>query len=359
DVATALLAGTDTQAILEVVASRARELVAADVATIALPNGRGEQMMITVAVGRHADTLLGRVYNRAASIAGDVLDSGEALALEDLSREQRVEQPQVQLGTIGPAVFIPLGRGDEVLGMLVVGRVVGAPPFTSRDVDAVRQFASQAAVVIDYGQTHEDLHRLSLLEDQERIARDLHDRVIQRLFATGLSLQGATRLIREDEARRRVEAAVEELDNTVRHIRTVIFEVESHFGADSTRGRILELTRETARSLGFQPRVTFDGPVDVEVPSRVAEDLLSTLREALSNVARHAHATSVSVAVSVGDEIVLRVIDDGIGPPSDTSREGKGLGNMRTRAERHGGRMEIRSGGHVVGTTIEWRVPKP
>jgi signal transduction histidine kinase len=243
--------------------------------------------------------------------------------------------------------------------MLVVGRVVGAPPFTSRDVDALRQFASQASVVIDYGQTREDLHRLSLLEDQERIARDLHDRVIQRLFATGLSLQGATRLIREDEARRRVEAAVEELDNTVRHIRTVIFEVESHFGADSTRSRILELTRETARSLGFQPRVTFDGPVDVEVPNRIAEDLLSTLREALSNVARHAHATSVSVAVSVGDEIVLRVIDDGIGPPSDTSREGKGLGNMRTRAERHGGSMEIRPGGHVVGTTIEWRVPKP
>ena len=136
-------------------------------------------------------------------------------------------QPQVRLGTIGPAVFVPLGAPGDIIGFLSVARPTGREPFTTHDVEVLQQFATQASVVIEQGRTREDLHRLSLLEDQERIARDLHDTVIQRLFATGLSLQGVTRLIREEEARRRIEDAVEELDLAVRHIRTVIFDVEA------------------------------------------------------------------------------------------------------------------------------------
>jgi signal transduction histidine kinase len=358
EVAMALLAGTDTHAILEVVAARARELVDAELATIALPDERGATFTIQVAVGAHADDVLGQAFDRTGSITARVLDAREPLAVGDLSRDPRVTQPQVRLGMLGPAVFVPLGGPDQVFGSLSVSRAVGSPQFASREVEVLQQFAGQAGVVIDYGRTREDLHRLSLLEDQERIARDLHDTVIQRLFATGLSLQGATRLIRDDEVRRRVEAAVEELDTTVRHIRTVIFDVEApRFGSASTRRQVVELTREAARALGFQPRVSFDGPVDVEVSSDVADDLLPVLREALSNVARHAQAQSVTVLVTVGSDVVLLVGDDGVGPPSDVQSSGHGLTNMRARAERHGGRFTIRRG-DTGGTVVEWRVPK-
>jgi signal transduction histidine kinase len=255
-------------------------------------------------------------------------------------------------------VFLPLGAPDQPIGSLSVSRPTGSVPFTSRDVELLQQFATQASIVIEQGRAREDLHRLSLLEDQERIARDLHDTVIQRLFATGLSLQGVTRLVPDDEARRRIEVAVDELDTVVRHIRTVIFDVEtSRAGAGSLRREILDIAREAARPLGFQPRVTFNGPVDTEVAGTVASDLLATLREALSNVARHANAEAVRVEVNVASGAVcLRVEDDGVGMPADRGDSGHGLLNMRTRAERHGGTLVV---GSVTphGTQIEWEVP--
>ncbi len=267
----------------------------------------------------------------------------------------------MRLGTIGPAVFVPLGAPGAVIGSLSVSRPVGGDQFTTRDVEVLQQFATQASVVIEQGRTREDLYRLSRLEDQERIARDLHDTVIQRLFATGLSLQGATRLIRENEARRRVEAAVEELDLTVRHIRTVIFDVEAaRSSADSVRRSILEIAREAARSLMFQPRVVFDGPVDTEITAALADDLLATLREALSNVARHAGCGSVVIEVSATPAaITLRVTDDGVGLPEDVSSGGRGLTNMHARAERHHGHCTVERGPDDIGTVVDWWVPNP
>ena len=299
DIATALLTGLDTHQILEVIAERACQIVDAELATIALPDAATSELTIQVAVGWQADVILGEIVGASDTITSRVFQTGLPVAVADLSRDSRVAQPQVRLGTIGPAVFVPLGAPGAVIGSLSVSRPLGADQFTTRDVEVLQQFATQASVVIEQGRTREDLYRLSRLEDQERIARDLHDTVIQRLFATGLSLQGATRLIREDEARRRVEAAVEELDLTVRHIRTVIFDVEAaRSSADSVRRSVLEISREAARSLAFQPRVVFDGPVDVEITGTLADDLLATLREALSNVARHADAHSVVIEVS-------------------------------------------------------------
>jgi signal transduction histidine kinase len=357
-VATALLTNTDTHTILEVVAERARQIVAADLATIALPDPASSEMTIQVAVGWEADRILGERVGSTDTITAHIFQTGEPVALIDLSCDTRVAQPQVRLGTIGPAVFVPLGAPGNVVGSLSVSRPVGAEPFSTRDVEVLQQFATQASVVIEQGRTREDLHRLSLLEDQERIARDLHDTVIQRLFATGLSLQGATRLIREDEARRRVEAAVEELDLTVRHIRTVIFDVEaSRSRVGSLRREVLEVAREAARPLTFQPRVVFDGPVDTEVTGPIADDLLATLREALSNVARHAEATSVLVEVAArAAAIILRVTDDGVGPPDEKTEGGHGLANMGTRAERHHGHCTVEAGA-TAGTVVEWCVP--
>jgi signal transduction histidine kinase len=357
-VATALLSGTDTHEILEVVAARAREIVDADLATIALRGAHPDEVVIQIAVGMQAEAVLGETFQAGETITARVMETAQTIAFDDLSRDSHVTQPQVRLGTIGPAVFVPLGPKGHVLGSLSVSRGVGNDPFTTRDVDVLHQFATQASVVIEQGRVREDVHRLSLLEDQERIARDLHDTVIQRLFATGLSLQGATRLIREDEARRRVEAAVDELDTVVRHIRTVIFDVEtSRTHAGSLRRRVLDVAGEAARPLGFRPHVTFDGPVEVEITGAVADDLLATLREALSNVARHAGARAAQIDVAVADdEVRLTVCDDGSGI-DDTGREGgSGLTNMRTRAERHGGRCTVSKASHG-GTVVDWRVP--
>jgi signal transduction histidine kinase len=358
EIAIALLARTDTREILEVIAARAREILDADLATIARPVPRSDELQVEVATGLGEESLRGRVFPMVDTITSEVMARGEPIAVGELHLDHRVGQPQVQLGHVGPAVFVPLGVKGNVFGSLSVARAVGRDAFSQADVAVLQQFATQASVVVEQGQVQEDLERLSRLEDQERIARDLHDTVIQRLFATGLSLQGATRLIREPEARDRVEAAVEELDTTVRHIRTVIFDVEStRANVGSLRRRALDVAREASRPLGFQPAVTFDGPVDAEVTGDIADDLVATLREALSNVARHARADAVHVQVSVTpDAIEMRIDDDGVGIAAGDAPEGRGLNNMRTRAERHHGTCSVasRSAG---GTELLWSVP--
>jgi signal transduction histidine kinase len=311
-----------------------------------------------IAVGPHAGAVIGQTFPAADTITARVMETAETITFEDLSRDSRVAQPQVRIGTIGPAVFLPLGPRGDVLGSLSVSRAVNADGFTPRDVEVLQQFATQASVVIEQGRAQDDLHRLSLLEDQERIARDLHDTVIQRLFATGLSLQGATRLIRDDEARRRVESAVDALDSVVRHIRTVIFDVEStRASAGTLRRQVLDIAREATRPLGFQPEVTFVGPVEAEIVDATADDLLATLREALSNVARHAGARAVHVQLHASpDGIRMTVVDDGEGIGTDVQTSGRGLANMRSRAERHGGTFSARPS-NEGGTVIEWVVP--
>jgi signal transduction histidine kinase len=185
--------------------------------------------------------------------------------------------------------------------------------------------------------------------------------VIQRLFATGMSLQGSVRLVDTDPptAAARIEGAVDDLDLTVKHIRTAIFGLEqARISEHGLRDRILSLTREAAGPLGFEPQVLLDGPLDTGVSDRVAAELLATMREALSNVARHAQATKVDVQVVLGvDGLCLRVVDDGIGPPGESTPRGKGLNNMAARAAALGGEMEVRPASYR-GTELEWRVPK-
>jgi signal transduction histidine kinase len=227
------------------------------------------------------------------------------------------------------------------------------------DEELVVGLASAAGVAIENARLHARIGELALLDDRERIARDLHDTVIQRLFATGLSLQATTRLVHADPdaAAARVEAAVDDLDLTVKHIRSAIFGLESkRQTADGLRDRVLSLTREAAGALGFEPTVLFDGPVDTGVSDHVATELVATLREALSNVARHARATRVEVDVEAGSEVTLRVVDDGVGPPAADAPRGNGLRNMAARAEKLGGRFEL-GPGPAGGTELVWRAP--
>ena len=209
-------------------------------------------------------------------------------------------------------------------------------------------------------ETAERLHQanqeLRLVEERERIGRDLHDIVVQRLFATGMALH-AVSLLASDRAEivSRVDRAVDDLDQTIREIRTAIYGLQAH-GAPSAalRQQVLQIIANERAALGAEPRVSFEGVLDV-VPEEVARNLLATLREALSNVARHAGATTVEISVAAKERVVLRIVDDGVGI-SNRSHTGMGLRNMAERAKQLGGRFDAAPGAER-GTVVEWAVP--
>jgi signal transduction histidine kinase len=219
----------------------------------------------------------------------------------------------------------------------------------------VRDVTERRAAAEELMQAHE---QLALVDDRERIARDLHDTVIQRLFAVGLSLQGALAGVSDPKTSERLETAINEIDGTIRDIRTSIFSLHSRrMPTAGLRDDVLATAREAGRALGFEPQVTFEGPVDTATPDPVREHLIPTLREALSNVVKHAGATRVSVAVGLSDDdVVLRVSDNGVGV-DEATHGGRGLGNMTERAVGLGGRCMLDR--HPEGGSIfEWRVPR-
>jgi signal transduction histidine kinase len=219
----------------------------------------------------------------------------------------------------------------------------------------VRDVTERRAADTELNRAHE---QLALVDDRERIARDLHDTVIQRLFAVGLSLQGALGASSQSRIAERVESAIDEIDGTVRDIRTSIFSLHARrMPTAGLRDDILSTAREAGRALGFEPRVVFDGPIDSATSEPVREQLVPTLREALSNVVKHASAAHVTVSVIItAGELLLEVVDDGVGVPDAGVHGGRGLGNMHQRALTLAGRCEIRprDGG---GTVFTWRVP--
>jgi signal transduction histidine kinase len=253
---------------------------------------------------------------------------------------------------------VPVAVRGEVFGNLYLTDKTSAEVFSDIDVELVVALAAAAGVAIENARLHTRVRELALIEDRERIARDLHDTVIQRLFATGLSLQGTTRLVADAEAVRRIEAAVDDLDTTVKHIRSAIFGLEaSRPAAGGLRSRVVAVLHESTPALGFEPTMLFDGPVDTAVPDDVGADVQAVVRELLANVARHAGATraDVEIVVDHDKELVVRVRDDGVGPPADDAPRGKGLANLAARAERNGGTFEFRAG--EVGSVAEFRVP--
>ena len=255
---------------------------------------------------------------------------------------------------------VPVRVREEVFGNLYLTDKRSGEMFSQLDEELVIALAGAAGVAIENARLHARIREMALVEDRERIARDLHDTVIQRLFATGMSLQGTVRLVDNDPpaAVERIEAAVDDLDLTVKHIRTAIFGLEaSRPVKEGTRSRVLALAREATGPLGFEPRVLLDGPVDTGIDDQVAAELLATLREALSNVARHARATEVDVAVELHDDLCLTVVDDGVGPPAPDAPRGNGLSNMEKRAVRLGGSLELTEA-VPHGTRLRWRVPR-
>jgi signal transduction histidine kinase len=253
---------------------------------------------------------------------------------------------------------VPIRVRETVFGNLYLTDKQVGEVFTDVDEELVVALAVAAGVAIENARLHEQVADFALLADRDRIARDLHDLVIQRLFAIGLSLQGAGRLAQVPAVIARINQAVDDLDSTIREIRSVIFELEAVTTAESgLRSRVIDICRDSADALGFDPVVRFDGPIDSMVDPSVAEHITAMVRETLSNVARHAGATHASVDIAFkGAEIQVKIVDDGKGFEPEGTRAGHGLANLRARAAQIGGVAEIvsRSG---EGTTVHIRVP--
>jgi signal transduction histidine kinase len=250
---------------------------------------------------------------------------------------------------------VPIRVRDQVFGNLYLSEKQGAEEFTEADERLVVTLATAAAVAIENARLHTRLQDLVVIEDRERIARDLHDKVIQRLFATGMALQTVARIAARPDVAARVVQAVDDLDETIREIRNTIFALQQ----PSRRGLrvdVFAMASEAAETLGTEPHVHLEGPVDSVVPDPIADELLVTLHEALSNVARHAHAARVDVVVSVGADVVLRVVDDGVGIPETRDSGGHGVANMAKRAQELGGTFDV-AARPTGGTVLEWRVP--
>jgi signal transduction histidine kinase len=252
---------------------------------------------------------------------------------------------------------VPVRIRQEVYGNLYLTDKLGADDFSDQDEALAEALALAAGIAIENTRLHDRVRVLSVLDDRDRIARDLHDRVIQRVFAVGMALQGAARLPERDQVVERVNKAVDDLDATVTEIRTAIFELGEKAIPGGLRHGVLELTEEMASTLGAHPEVIFNGPVDNAVPQHVADHLLAVLREALTNAGKHAQATSYIVTITVTDEVSLEVHDNGTGIESPLS-DGAGLGlvNLRGRAERLNGSFEIQTDPDG-GTRLLWCVP--
>jgi len=351
-----LLFGDAPSEVLELVAQQALEMSGADLVVLALPTGNRGTLMIEHARGDGADGALGLVLPAERSASGIVMGSGKPLTVEDFSSDQRVAAVAREHMPLGPAVFVPLGPAGDVRGVLTAGRNQGALPLSADAVDMLITFAAQAGIGLELAEHRNDAQRLLLFEDRDRIARDLHDLVIQRLFATGMSLQGATALIVDPDVAGRVEKAVDALDETIRDIRSAIFKLQSRGEATPARlrTRTLGIVEEMTDPLGFAPALRLAGPLDSRVPPRIADQMLAALREALANVAKHAQASRVDVAVDAGPDLVLSVRDNGVGLGETTRRSG--LANITERAAESGGTMRVAAaaGG---GTELEWRVP--
>jgi signal transduction histidine kinase len=351
-----LSTGDPGAAALQTITDRAREVSGADIAWMITGADR-EDLSLEVVSGAEADRERMGALSLDHSLAGVVVETGVSVAVDDLAADSRALDIAAILGwpRLGPAVVVPLGSGDDVEGALALAwRPENAERYYSLDSRLAASFAEHAALALRIARARDDRQRLAVLEDRDRIGRDLHDVVIQRLFAVGLGLQGTARLTDQPELAERLDHAVDDLDATIKDIRRSIFALSASESSPDIQAEVTRLVDRAAGTLKFRPTVRFEGPVRTLVDADLAPDLLAVLGEALSNASRHAEAMAVGVVLHAGDEVVLTVADDGRG--LDTAAPESGLRNMRERAQRRGGTLRIDSTPRE-GTTLTWSVP--
>jgi len=356
EVTRTLLSGADVGDALALITRKSLEMSGADLVVLALPTADKARLQIQHAAGLGSDEALGLVVPATASASGFVLTSGELLRVDDFSSDERVAAIARERMNLGPAILVPLGTSSgDVRGVLTAGRRAGAMPLPQTAADMLVTFASQAGIALELAEHRLQAEQVAVFEDRDRIARDLHDLVIQRLYATGMSLQGSISMISSPDLAQRVSGAVDALDETISEIRSTIFALQSRHEAKPPRlrARILDVVDEAAGILGFPPALELGGRVD-DVPGDVSEQLLGALREGLSNAARHSGASKVEVRVRAAADLSLLVRDNGSGMKGAVRRSG--LANLEQRASGLGGSFRVES---VAGrgTELDWRVP--
>ncbi|HET6311692.1 MAG TPA: GAF domain-containing protein [Candidatus Nitrosotalea sp.] len=339
-----MLGGADASSLLTSIAEHARDLAGAATATITTTTSSPAQLEVSAAVGAHAADLKGQSVPAAKSISGEVIRTGKPLHTDDASTHGGAYQPIMRIGHVGPAIFVPLRVRGKATGTLMVANVKGGPRFEESMLRLVETFADQASVAIEYGRAQADLQRLGLMEERERIAKELHDGIIQSLFAVGMNLQSTALMSGSSETSSRVEGAVGELDRVIRDLRNYIFGLRPGILADRHLDQALqELGSEIQKRSTTQVEVTVDAKVAAGLSSN-AHQIVQFTREALSNVARHAQAGHATIRLArKGNKVVLLIEDDGVGYDVRRDSAGNGLRNMRERASAMGGTLRVTS----------------
>ncbi|KAF5990744.1 GAF domain-containing protein [Streptomyces sp. WAC00263] len=357
EITRSLLSGSPRSEVLSLVAERAREIAGAALAVVAVPMEDTGTLTVELAVGQEAEAHRGLVLPVEGSLVGAAFSAASPVTSPDVSRDERASAGPERFAGLGPAVAVPIGTGEGVRGVVLLVREAGRTVFSEKETEPLLGFAGQAAVAMELAERRSDAEQMALLEDRDRIARDLHDLAIQRLFATGMTLQSAGRFIEHSQASERVQRAVEDLDDTIKIIRSTIFGLRSRESAvgQALRARVVRAVGEAAPVLGFAPSLRMEGLLDTQVPGEMADHVVAVLSEALTNVARHARAARAEVVLETdGREVRLTVCDNGVGIPPEGRRSG--LRNMAERAQQLGGELEVTSPPDG-GTTLVWRVP--
>jgi signal transduction histidine kinase len=346
EITTALLSDLDADP-LDMLAEHVVSLADADLVTVLRPVG-GDLLMVDVAKGKLAGELNGLVFRSAGTLTGRAMASGQPVLVSESSGA--AERPLA----LGPTMVIPMVTSGEPSGALSVARMLGRPTFTAQDLEMATDFARQANVAVQLAAARADQQRFVILEDRSRIAGDLHDHVIQRLFAAGLGLQAVAGRITDAAARAKITEQVQSLDEAITAIRTAIFALTTQPSRKTPplRHRVIDLVAELSSIFPLSPRLAFSGPVDLAIPDAVADDLLAVLREGLTNVARHADAEEAFVSITVtDDEALLEIVDNGVG--IGRPRRRSGIASMQTRAARWDGSVSYHAkpGG---GTVLDW-----
>ena len=357
EISRGVISGEPTSGLLQMAAGRARMLVGAACAWISVQSPEHDAMVVAAAEGEAAGSLLGAVVPTSISLAARAMLRGETVVVGDMASEPDVLAEARAAGFAG-GVYVPMQAEDGPVGSLVVARRAGQPAFNAGEVAAAEVFASAAAIVLALGTARASLERLRISSEHERIARDLHDTVIQRLFGLGMRLQSAERLA-DPVVGERIRATVDAIDDVIREIRETIFDLNRPPGSEgrpNLRSRLREVVADSTESLGFSPRLAIRGPVETTVDEALVAPLVAVLREALSNASRHAKATSVDVVLAVGEGwVTLSVSDDGVGFTAGPVA-GHGMDNMRARAQQFGGEFQVLAR-TPSGTLVQWRVP--
>jgi signal transduction histidine kinase len=346
-----LLDVSDRDEALRLVSEAVLTTAEADFAAVVVPDDRG-RLIVTAAAGIEAESVVGAEMP-PESATGRSLRDRAPVVLENVREHEELGGPIRALG-LGPLAVVPLAARDQVLGVLAIGRFPGRSAVSTQEIELAGDFATQAALVLLVAAGQASAQALEMSDERARIARDLHDHAIQGIFAVGLGLNALADRSSDADSEQLSEL-VQQLDDAISAIRRSIFALRpggSTTGAD-LRSRLEQVMRDQSAALGFAVRLSVEGPVGSAVPPAVQDDLLAVVREALSNVTRHARAHRVDVIVAVGADVVVQVDDDGVGV--GTPARSSGIANMRTRAERHGGSFEIadRPGG---GTSVRWTV---